>query len=65
MIVDKIKELSILNTLIIKSSGKIKQNHIQEFEILSNEIKNEIGEFEFLKIIGSDEYKELCSKNEN
>lgn len=55
--------ISILNVKILKSSGQTKDNIIQNYQFLSNEIKNQIGESLFNKIICSDEYKDLFNAN--
>lgn len=55
--------LAILNVKISQSSGQIKDKVISNFQFLSNEIKNQIGESLFNKIICSEEYKNLYNAN--
>lgn len=55
--------LAILNVKITQSSGQTRDKIITNFQFLSNEIKNQIGESLFNKVICSDEYKNLYNAN--
>lgn len=55
--------LVILNVKLAKTNGRIKTKNIENFELLAAEIKSQIGEYLFNKIISSDEYKELYQVN--
>ena len=55
--------LSVLNLKLNKLSGPNKDLSFKNFQDLSSQIKNEIGEGLFITIIGSDEYKSLYEAN--
>jgi translation elongation factor P/translation initiation factor 5A len=55
--------LAVINVKIGQSSGFVKTKLVNSFTDLSSEIKDQIGEIKFNKIIISDEYKDLFQTN--
>ena len=55
--------LAIFNVKINLCIGPKKDQSIYNFRQLSREISNQIGDYLFNKIMGSDEYKELYAVN--
>src|SRR3990167_4407291 len=58
-----IDELAIINIKINTSSGLPKQKSKENFERLSKELKEQIGENKLREILSSEEYKDLYDSN--